>query len=63
MVIDPGVTGPVFLTGVQFEPDGPSIVHHAVTFAVDNQALHELREPVTLEVDDMLRTTSVSASN
>ena len=44
MVIDPRVTEPVFLTGVQFEPDDPSIVHHALTFAVPPEQASAVRD-------------------
>lgn len=34
VIVDPGVTEPVFLTGVQFQPQNATIAHHAITFAV-----------------------------
>jgi hypothetical protein len=34
VVIDPRVPDPVFLTGVQFEPQDERIAHHAITYAV-----------------------------
>jgi hypothetical protein len=43
MIIDPRVTEPVFLTGVQFQPEDPSIVHHALTFAVPSEQVSAVR--------------------
>ncbi len=34
LVVDPHLTKPAFLTGTQFEPGNPSIVHHAITYAI-----------------------------
>jgi hypothetical protein len=34
VIVDPRATNPVFLTGVQFQPQNATIAHHAITFAV-----------------------------
>ena len=34
LVVDPHLTTPAFLTGTQFVPQNPPIVHHAIVFAV-----------------------------
>ncbi|MEV5754926.1 monooxygenase [Actinoallomurus sp. NPDC052308] len=42
LVIDPHLTKPAFLTGAQFEPGNPSIVHHAITYAIPPQGAAEV---------------------
>jgi hypothetical protein len=44
VVLDPGVTERVYLTGVQFQPEDVSIAHHAITFVVPPQAASEVIE-------------------
>ena len=34
VILDPEVTSPVFLTGVQYQPQDATIAHHAITYAV-----------------------------
>jgi hypothetical protein len=41
LVIDPHLTKPTFLTGAQLEPGNPSIVHHAITYAIPSQGAAE----------------------
>ncbi|WP_433183783.1 monooxygenase [Actinoallomurus sp. CA-150999] len=43
LVIDPHLTKPVYLTGTQFEPGNPSIVHHAITYAIPPESAAEAR--------------------
>jgi hypothetical protein len=43
LVIDPHLTKPAFLTGTQFEPGNPAIVHHAITFAIPPEGAAEAR--------------------
>jgi putative flippase GtrA len=44
VVVDPQVTDPVFLTGVQFQPQDASIAHHAITFVVPPPAASGVRD-------------------
>jgi hypothetical protein len=43
LVIDPHLSKQAFLTGTQFEPGNPSIVHHAITFAIPPEGAAEVR--------------------
>lgn len=43
LVIDPHLSKPAFLTGTQFEPGNPAIVHHAITYAIPPEGAAEVR--------------------
>ncbi|WP_166661233.1 monooxygenase [Paractinoplanes brasiliensis] len=43
LVIDPELAMPVFLTGVQFQPQNPSTAHHAITYAVSPESAASVR--------------------
>lgn len=42
-LIDPGLSGPAFLTGSQFLPQNVDIVHHAIFFRIDPSDVAEAR--------------------
>jgi hypothetical protein len=43
-IVDPQVTQPIFLTGVQYQPQNEQMAHHTITFAIPPEDADEVRE-------------------
>ncbi|MEV8443264.1 hypothetical protein AB0425_38305 [Actinosynnema sp. NPDC051121] len=52
LLLDPGVTDPVFLTGTRFRPQNERLVHHAVVYVIAPDAVEQARAKDAETPDD-----------